>query len=164
MSDSIEDRLAKAVAHLEATKQAAARAQEQLSQASVTVRSRDRSVEVTVNAQGGLGEVKFLDGKYRTMGAAQLSASVMEATRQAQAEMARTVMETFRPLSETEGDRPYIEGSGIDWDDLFGPLMATVEEAETGRPSASDKLRDEIIEDGDSGNGAGTYGQKGAGR
>ncbi|MGO4750479.1 YbaB/EbfC family nucleoid-associated protein, partial [Streptomyces sp. 2MCAF27] len=94
MKDSIKDRLAKAVANLEETQMAVARAREQLSVASATVRSRDRSVEVTVNSQGQLSEVKFLDGKYRAMGAAQLSASVIEAAQQAQAEMAQMVLNT----------------------------------------------------------------------
>ncbi|WP_432036366.1 YbaB/EbfC family nucleoid-associated protein [Streptomyces cucumeris] len=149
MSESIKDRLAKAVAQLEETKKAVAHAQEQLSTASVTVRSRDRSVEVTVNAQGQLSEVKFLDGKYRSLGASQLSASVMEAARQAQARMAQTVLDTFRPLSETAGGRPHIEGSGVDWDQIFGPLTDTVARGASARGGASDGLRDEIHEDGE---------------
>lgn len=148
MTEPIEDRLAKARAHLEETQQAVARAQEQLSTAQATVRSRDRSVEVTVSAQGQLSEVKFLDGKYRTMGAAQLSASVMEAARQAQAEMAQTVLDAFQPLSERPRSlRPHIEGSGVDWDNIFGPLLDTVERGSAARRGASDKLRDEITED-----------------
>ncbi|MDW6059176.1 YbaB/EbfC family nucleoid-associated protein [Streptomyces sp. FXJ1.4098] len=149
MAESIKDRLAKAVANLEETKKAVARAQEQLSVASATVRSRDRSVEVTVNSQGQLSEVKFLDGKYRTMGAAQLSAAVIEAAQQAQAEMAQMVLNTFQPLSETPGARPHVEGSGVDWDQIFGPLTETIERGAAARRGASDKLRDEITEDGE---------------
>lgn len=153
MKESIKDRLAKAVANLEETQKAVALAREQLSVASATMRSSDRSVEVTVNAQGHLSEVKFLDGKYRTMGAAQLSASLIEAARQAQAEMAQTVLKTFQPLSETPGLRPQIEGSGVDWDEIFGPLIQTVERGAAARGGASDKLRDEITEDGETGHG-----------
>src|SRR4051794_38583986 len=106
MAESIKDRLAKAVANLKETQKAVTQAQEQLSTASATVRSRDRSVEVTVNSQGHLSEVKFLDGKYRTMGAAQLSAAVTEAAQRAQAEMAQKVLDAFQPLSERQGVRP----------------------------------------------------------
>ncbi|MFC4471790.1 YbaB/EbfC family nucleoid-associated protein [Streptomyces xiangluensis] len=153
MKESIQDRLAKAVANLEETQKAVANAREQLSAASATVRSRDRSVEVTVNAQGQFSEVKFLDGKYRTMGAAQLSASVIEAARLAQAEMARTVLDTFQPLSEGVGFGSDLEGSGVDWGEIFAPLTEAVERGAAARHGASDRLRDEITEDVETGNG-----------
>ncbi|ANW21398.1 YbaB/EbfC family nucleoid-associated protein [Streptomyces clavuligerus] len=149
MSEPIQERLAKAVARLEETRRAVADAERRLRDSSVTVRSRDRSVEVTVDARGRLADVRFLDGKYRTMGASQLAAAVLESARRGQAEMARTVLHTFQPLSETVGDRPHIEGSGVDWGDVFGPLLETVERGE-GRGGASDWLRDEITdEDGE---------------
>jgi DNA-binding protein YbaB len=151
MTDSIKDRLAKAIADMQETTKAVARAQDRLSRATATARSRDRSVEVTVDAQGQLSEVKFLDGKYRTMGAAQLAAAVMEAARQSQAEMARMVLDTFQPFSETVGDRPHIEGLGIDWDGIFGPLKDTAERGTSARHGTSDGLRDEIHEDGEKG-------------
>lgn len=150
--DSIVEKLAKATADLEETQKAAARAQQQLSAASATARSGDGSVEVVVNAQGQLGEVKFLNGKYRTMGAAQLSAAVLEATRQAHAQMARLVMDTFKPLADrTQEGRPAIEGMDIDWDRIFGPLVSTIERGTTARRKAGDGLRDEIDEDGERG-------------
>jgi DNA-binding protein YbaB len=150
-SESIKERLAKARADLEKTEKAVARAQEELSTASATVRSRDRTVEVTVNAQGQLSDVKFLDGKYRNMGAAQLSASLIEAARQAQAQMAQTVLNSFQPLSDVVGDMPRIEGMDVNWGKIFGPLTATVERASAQRRGAGDGLRDEIDEDGEKG-------------
>ncbi|MFI2378273.1 YbaB/EbfC family nucleoid-associated protein [Streptomyces sp. NPDC018964] len=151
MTEPIKERLARAMAQLEETRQAVDQAQQQLRTATVTVRSRDRSVEVTVNSQGHLGEVRFLGGKYRTMGAAQLSAAVAEAAHQAQADMARMVLEAFRPLSETPGVQPRIEGSGIEWEDVFGPLLDTVAKGADARRRADDRLRDEITEDGEKG-------------
>ncbi|WP_406263340.1 YbaB/EbfC family nucleoid-associated protein (plasmid) [Streptomyces chartreusis] len=151
MKDSISDRLAKAVVDLQETTSAVAHAQEQLRTTSVTVRSRDRSVEVTVNAQGHLSEVKFLDGKYRSMGAVQLSASLLEAAQQAQAEMAQLVLDAFQPLSERADGLPYVEGSGVDWGEIFGPLTETVERGAGARRGVSDKLRDEIADDPDKG-------------
>ncbi|MGW4034157.1 YbaB/EbfC family nucleoid-associated protein [Streptomyces sp. NPDC004838] len=149
MSEPIQERLAKAMAQLEETRQAVAAAEQRLRATSVTMRSRDRSVEVTVDAQGHLADVRFLDGKYRTMGAAQLAASVIEAARQGEAEMARTVMEAFRPLAESTGARPDVEGAGVDWDDVFGPLMESVKRGESARRGTDDRLRDEITEDGE---------------
>ncbi|MGW6455757.1 YbaB/EbfC family nucleoid-associated protein [Streptomyces sp. NPDC055078] len=149
MTEPIQVRLANAVARLEQTRQAVAATEERLRAASVTVRSRDRSVEVTVDAQGHLAEVRFLDGKYRAMGAAQLAAAVIEAAREGEAKMARTVMETFRPLADSIGDRPHVEGSRADWDNMFGPLLDSIERGETARRGAGDRLRDEITEDGE---------------
>ena len=150
--DPLVERLAKARADLEETQRAAARAQAQLSTASATARSRDGSVEVLVNAQGQLGEVKFLNGKYRTMGAAQLSASLLEAAGQAHAQMARMVLETFQPLADkTQENMPVIEGMDFDWGRVFGPLVSTVERGTTSRRKASDGLRDEIDEDAERG-------------
>jgi DNA-binding protein YbaB len=151
MTEPIKDRLARAIAELEETRQAVDRAEQRLRASTVTVRSRDRSVEVTVDAQGHLDDVRFLNGTYRTMGAAQLSAAVLEAARRAQADAARMVMDTFRPLSETAGLLPRIEGSGVEWDDVFGPLLHTVDKAEEARRRTGDGLRDEITEDGEKG-------------
>ncbi|MFJ4274316.1 YbaB/EbfC family nucleoid-associated protein [Streptomyces coelicoflavus] len=147
MNEPIEERLAKAMARLEETRNAVKGAEERLRRATATARSGDRSVEITVDAQGHLAEVRFLDGKYRTLGAAQLAASVVEAARRAQADMAQTVLDEFQPLSETQGERPHVEASGVDWDDIFGPLLHTVERGRDARPGASDRLRDEITED-----------------
>ncbi|MEW2396088.1 YbaB/EbfC family nucleoid-associated protein [Streptomyces sp. NPDC046862] len=148
MTESMQERLDRARAHLEQTQKAVADAKAHLSTASATVRSRDRSVEVTVNAQGHLGEVKFLDGKYRNMGATQLAASVLEASREAHAQMARTVMDAFRPFSDTPRDLlPRSEGVDTDWEGIFGPLMDTVRRGAAARGGASDHLRDEITED-----------------
>src|SRR4051794_8377132 len=94
MDESIEQRLAQAMAELEATEAAVARAEQELSSATCTVRSPDRAVEVTVSSQGDLTALKFLDGKYRTMAASQLAACVLEAAQEARALMARRVMAT----------------------------------------------------------------------
>ncbi|MFJ9590982.1 YbaB/EbfC family nucleoid-associated protein [Streptomyces acidicola] len=150
MTESMRERLDRARAHLEQTQKAVADAKAQLNNASATAQSRDRSVEVTVNAQGHLSGVKFLDGKYRNMGATQLAASVLEASQQAHAQMARTVMDAFRPVSDNPRDLlPRSEGVDMDWEGVFGPLMDTVKRAANERGGASDHLRDEITEDAD---------------
>ncbi|MFD8381501.1 YbaB/EbfC family nucleoid-associated protein [Streptomyces sp. NPDC059679] len=147
--ESIKDQLARAMADMERTQQAVAQAKAQLRTASVTVRSRDRAVEATVGAQGQLADVKFLDGRYRTMGAAQLTASVLEAVTQAQAQMAQTVMDTFRPLSDSVTGAPRLDGVGIEWDEIFAPLADTASKGRAAHARSSDRLRDEIHEDGD---------------
>jgi hypothetical protein len=148
VENEFAERLAKARAELEATRAAVAQTEQRLRQESTTVLSRDRSVEVTVGPQGELTQLKFLDGRYRTMGAAQLAASVLEAVQQGRAQMARQVMEAFQPLAARHIARPdAAPGTGIDWERIFGPLAAAAE-PERGRRAVGDRLRDEIEEDG----------------
>lgn len=146
MKESIEQRLAQAMAELAATEAAVARAESELSGASCTVRSQDRSVEVTVTAQGDLQALKFLDGKYRTMAASQLAVSVLETVQEARAQMARRVMRTFEPFTAASSGVPELTGVDVDWNRIFGPGVLEGPRAEEGRPSAR-RLRDEISDD-----------------
>jgi DNA-binding protein YbaB len=134
------------MAELEATQAAVARAEEQLSHASYTVRSQDRAVEITVGPQGELTGLKFLDGKYRTMAASQLAASVLEAAGRARTQMSRRVMETFEPLTRPSATVPDLNGIDIDWAKIFGPQVLEDPQTAAGRASSA-RLRDEINED-----------------
>ncbi|WP_432164265.1 YbaB/EbfC family nucleoid-associated protein [Streptomyces tendae] len=145
---SISDRLAEAMAELEATEKAVAEAERQLRDASVTLRSKDRAVEVTVTAQGELTGVRFLDNKYRTMAASELAASVLGVIGRARTQMARRVMHTMEPLIEPSKKVPELTGVDIDWVKIFGPGVVEDEDApRTTRRRGSRKLRDEISED-----------------
>ncbi|MDQ0790856.1 DNA-binding protein YbaB [Streptomyces sp. B3I7] len=144
-SESIEQRLAKAMAELEATEAAVAQAEGQLAHAEATVRSADRAVEVTVTAQGDLTSVTFLDGKYRTMPAGQLAASVLEAVQEARARMARKVMATFEPFTQPNPEASELSGFDVDWNKIFGP--GVLEGPKGDRRRGSGRLRDEISED-----------------
>ncbi|MCZ9345584.1 YbaB/EbfC family nucleoid-associated protein, partial [Streptomyces sp. TRM76130] len=119
-SESIEQRLAKAMAELKATETAVARAESELAHAEETVRSADRAVEVTVSAQGDLTALTFLDDKYRTMPAGQLGASVLEAVQEARARMARHVMSTLEPFTQANPEAPELSGFDVDWNRIFG--------------------------------------------
>ncbi|MGI5197944.1 YbaB/EbfC family nucleoid-associated protein [Streptomyces sp. CA-288835] len=145
MSESIEDRVAEAMAHLKATEEAVAQAQGELNAASVTAHSADRSVRVTVGAKGELTSLEFLDGKYRNMAASQLSASVLEAANEARAEMARRVVDTLDPLTRMTSRGMAPERMGVDWGSVFGSLLS--ETAVEKRPTAMSRFRDEIHED-----------------
>ncbi|GAB2915318.1 MULTISPECIES: YbaB/EbfC family nucleoid-associated protein [Streptomyces] len=143
--EPVEERLARAMEALEATRAAVADAEQRLREASVTVTSKDRSVEVTVGARGELRSLRFHDGKYRSMAPAQLSAVLMETIGQARTRMSQQVVDTYRPISESVPRLPGVPGAEIDWDGLLGP------DAEGGGPAARRKqgssLRDEIVED-----------------
>ncbi|MFF3503124.1 YbaB/EbfC family nucleoid-associated protein [Streptomyces sp. NPDC003247] len=143
--EPVEDRLAQALQALESTRAAVADAERRLREASVTVTSKDRSVEVTVGAQGELRALRFQDGKYRSMAPAQLSAVLMETIGRARARMARQVVDTYRPISESVPRITDMPGAEIDWDRLFG--SATDEDGSAARKKQGGRLRDEIVED-----------------
>ncbi|WP_299531518.1 YbaB/EbfC family nucleoid-associated protein [uncultured Streptomyces sp.] len=146
MKESIEQRLAQAMAELAQTEAAVARAESELIDAHCSVRSQDRAVEVTVSAQGDLTELKFLDGKYRTMAASQLAVSVLEAVQEARAQMARRVMRTFEPFTAASPSVPELTGVDVDWNKVFGP--GVLEGPSSGGARASSRrLRDEIGEE-----------------
>ncbi|MBZ9645409.1 YbaB/EbfC family nucleoid-associated protein [Streptomyces sp. PSKA30] len=64
------------------------RAREQMRALSVTARSRDGVVEVTVGANGHAAGIRFVDNRFRGMAAPQLGDSVLEALTTARAEVA----------------------------------------------------------------------------
>ncbi|MBU6533102.1 YbaB/EbfC family nucleoid-associated protein [Streptomyces sp. NPDC057245] len=145
MSQPIEDRVARARARLKTVEDATASAQSELDAASVSARSADRSVRVSVGAKGELTGLEFLDGRYRTMAAAQLSAAVLEATNLARAEMARRVVDTLEPLTRLTAWDDVPDRVGVDWKSVFGSLLT--ETAAPKGPTAMSRLRDEIVED-----------------
>ncbi|MEU9386040.1 YbaB/EbfC family nucleoid-associated protein [Streptomyces sp. NPDC048279] len=150
MKDDMAQRIAQARADLEATREAVMRAEQELRTASTRVLSRDRAVEVTVGPQGELSDLRFLDGKYRTMGASELAATILDAVGQGRAQMAHRVMDTFGPLTTRHQATDEFRGMDIEWNQLFGPLIAATEGA-SEEQSATDRLRDEIHEDPENG-------------
>lgn len=144
---SVEQRLAEAMAELEATQAGVAKAEAELREASVTVRSKDRAVEVTVGHQGELIGLRFLDGKYRTMAAAELAGAVLESATRARTLMSRRVMETFEPFTRPSANVPELPGVDIDWAKIFGPAVLDDPHAGPSRQQGARGLRDEINED-----------------
>ncbi|MDJ1134913.1 YbaB/EbfC family nucleoid-associated protein [Streptomyces iconiensis] len=153
MSEPLQERIAQAAAELEAARAAVERAQTDLSQASATVRSKDRVVEATVEAQGGLTGLKFLDNKHQNMTGPQLAASVMEAVQQGRAQMAHRVMDTFAPFTQPGPEGSVRRGLDLDWNRIFGSALSGGGQPGSGR-AGRDRLRDEIHED-DEGDGNG---------
>ncbi|WP_405389897.1 YbaB/EbfC family nucleoid-associated protein [Streptomyces sp. NBC_01102] len=149
LREPMEQRVAKAMAELAAVEAAVARAEGDLRDTSLTVRSRDRTVEVTVGPQGELMGLRFLDSRYRNMPGAQLAASVLEAVEQGRAQMAHRVREIFEPLTRPTGVAPEFGGFDVDWDRILGPAYGSA--GGVGGRSSSDRLRDEIHDDSDDG-------------
>ncbi|GAA2328120.1 YbaB/EbfC family nucleoid-associated protein [Streptomyces cuspidosporus] len=146
MSEPMQERIAQAMAELQATQAAVARAEAELRQASATVRSSDRVVEATVGAQGELTGLKFLDNKHQNMTGPQLASSIMEAVRQGRAQMARRVMDTFAPFTQPGPEGSMRRGIDLDWNRVFGSALDGGGQAGSGR-SQRNRLLDEIDED-----------------
>ncbi|AWW43377.1 YbaB/EbfC family nucleoid-associated protein [Streptomyces cadmiisoli] len=144
--DSMQQRLAEAMEQLSATETAVARAEEELLGSSCTVKSTDRSVEVTVDAQGSLVAMRFLGGLYRDMTAPELAASVLEAVERGRTIMARQVMSVLDPLTRALPAIPEMPGLTVDWGKIFGPGVLA-EPDDTDVRYSQRKLRDEISED-----------------
>lgn len=144
---SYERRLAEAMAELDATRAAVARAEAELAEAAVTVRSKDRSVEVTVGPQGELTGLRFLEDRYRTMAAGQLAASVLAAAREARGLMARQVMDAFEPFTRPSTGVPELTGVDVDWAGIFGPAVLEEQPARGAGHRRRDDIGDEITED-----------------
>ncbi|QLH26634.1 YbaB/EbfC family nucleoid-associated protein [Streptomyces sp. Rer75] len=147
MTEPLQERIAQAMAELQATQAAVARAEADLRQASTTVRSNDRVVEATVGGQGELTGLKFLDNKHQNMTGPQLASSIMEAVQQGRAQMARRVMDTFEPFTRPGPEGSMYRGVDLDWNRVFGSALDGGQ-AGSGRASKN-RLRDEIHEDTD---------------
>jgi len=93
------------------------RAQEQMRALSVTARSRDGVVEVTVGADGRASGVRFVDRRYREMAAPQVADSVQEALRTAGGEAAARVTAVWMSASF----RPLVSAEPVPWDEPVAP-------------------------------------------
>ncbi|MEV0490194.1 YbaB/EbfC family nucleoid-associated protein [Streptomyces atratus] len=129
---SLEERLAMAIADLDASERAAAQAQEQVRGMRVSATSKDRCVEVTVAGTGEMASIRFLESRYRSMAAAQLAASVMEAFDKARSLASRDVTEAVKPLTDSVNalssmpgmpELPGIPGTQADWGALIGQFL-----------------------------------------
>ena len=142
-----EQRLAEAMAELDATRAAVAHAEAELAEAAVTVRSKDRSVEATVGPQGELTGLRFLEDRYRTMAAGQLASSVLEAAAEARGLMARQVMDLFAPFTVPSERVPELTGVDVDWAKVFGPAVLEDRPGRDAGRRRHDDIGDEITED-----------------
>ncbi|GAA2030357.1 hypothetical protein GCM10009839_32580 [Catenulispora yoronensis] len=99
-------RLEEALAGIEERRAGLDRARASLADAETSSTSRDHVVTVTVSARGVLQRVKFNGTRYRSMPAAELENSIVEAVAAARAEMAGRVTEVFRPFLPEGSDLP----------------------------------------------------------
>ncbi|MER7183289.1 YbaB/EbfC family nucleoid-associated protein [Streptomyces hyaluromycini] len=130
MSESLQHQFAQAMAEFEKQREALVRAREEISAVSVTARSKDRAVEVTLGADGSPSGLRFLGNKHQTMSGKALAASVLEAMARARTELTAQVRARF---DEVAGPGIGVAGGGTEAVDklagsglekLMGPLTA----------------------------------------
>ncbi|MFD9053159.1 YbaB/EbfC family nucleoid-associated protein [Streptomyces zaomyceticus] len=141
MEESWEEQMARMQAELDATKAAVEQIESDLTKSQETVRSSDRTVEVTVGPQGNLVGLTFLENKYRTMSAAALSATILETTEKARGNMTRKVMEAFQPVM---GNLP--KESAAHLENLWGKITGADGAQRPGGQRPSRALHDELHE------------------
>jgi hypothetical protein len=130
VKDELQQQLDQAMAEFEQQRQALIKARDEVATVEVTVRSRDRAVEVTLGADGGPRALRFIDNKHKTMSGQELAASVLEVMRVAREELAVRVkagfdeaVGTVRGNGRTGPAVPdRLDGLGLD--KLLDPLRA----------------------------------------
>lgn len=111
MNDSLQQQLDQAMDEFEQRRQALIRARETIAAISVTVRSKDRAVEVTLGSGGEPTGLRFLDNKHKTMSGQALASSVLEAMSVARGELGKRVRAEFDSVA---GAKTGGVGSGLD--------------------------------------------------
>ncbi|MYS20625.1 hypothetical protein GA0115240_12163 [Streptomyces sp. DvalAA-14] len=140
MNDELQQQLDQALAEFEQQRLALIQAREQIATVEVTVRSRDRAVEVTVGADGGPKALRFIDNKHKAMSGQELAASVLEVMRVAREELALRVRAGFdEAVGAARGtgtggpaQEPVDRLDGLGLDRLLDPLRAPGGPLDTG--------------------------------
>ncbi|MEW1547911.1 YbaB/EbfC family nucleoid-associated protein [Streptomyces tsukubensis] len=171
MSNPMEEQLAEALAEFEETRSRLEQASAEAARISVTVTSKDRSVEATVGAQGELKNLRFPTSRYRSMAPAELAGTLMATITRARTEAASQLLDLYRPFGPVPGLSAEAEGgfAPMSWDELLAPLREEGLDvsATTIAPRSAGALFDELIDDDTEDGGAtGATGgpREGAGR
>jgi DNA-binding protein YbaB len=116
--------VAEAMAKLEAHQRKMLAAREELTGATASVRSPDRTLTAVVDMRGELRELKLHTEDYRSMAPAQLESLIVKTVQAARAQAAERVAEKFAPfLGSAAAIRESISGDK-ETDDLYAPLRA----------------------------------------
>jgi DNA-binding protein YbaB len=125
VSDSLQQQLDQAMAEFEQRRQALIKARDEIAAVEVTVRSKDRAVEVTLGSDGGATGLRFLDNKHTTMSGQALASSVLEAMTLAREELNIRVRAGFDAVAgpgRIAGRPDRLDGLGLN--QLLDPLRA----------------------------------------
>ncbi|MER5888284.1 YbaB/EbfC family nucleoid-associated protein [Streptomyces sp. NPDC001941] len=147
----MEERLAEALAEFEESRARLAEAAQAAARVSATVTAKDRSVEVTMGAQGELTRIRFPSDAYRGMPPAQLAGVLTSTINEARARAAEQLAEIYRPFGALPRLSDDAEGgvTELDWKEMFAPfreegILTPPAEAPRGSSGA---LLDELVEE-----------------
>ncbi|WP_176930749.1 YbaB/EbfC family nucleoid-associated protein [Actinacidiphila guanduensis] len=90
--------------------------------ATMSVRSKDRILTVTVTGQGELKDIQFHSTDYAAMAPAQLSAVLVETINSARKELSEKIRGLFSPLENGGSALRSVLTGGSDLDRMVGPL------------------------------------------
>ncbi|MFF4168847.1 YbaB/EbfC family nucleoid-associated protein [Streptomyces sp. NPDC001744] len=152
MSNPLEERLAEALAEFEETRARLDEAAAEAARISVTVTSKDRTVEATVGAQGELTGLRFPTSRYRTMAPAELANVLMGTIASARSQAASRLLDVYRPFGPVPGLNPDAEGgfAPVEWDELLAPLRLDPElvvPSSRSTATSGGALLDELVDD-----------------
>ncbi|MFE4758560.1 YbaB/EbfC family nucleoid-associated protein [Streptomyces sp. NPDC056704] len=99
MDESLRQQLEQAMSEFTRQQESLVKAKQELSELSVTMRSKDRAVEVTVGPQGEPTALRFLNSRHQAMSGQALATSVLEVMAAARQEIADQVAARFEAFS-----------------------------------------------------------------
>ena len=122
MTSPLQEQLNVAMAEVHEYQGKLLAARQEAMDATVSVRSKDRLITVTVAGQGDVKEIKFHSTGYAGMPAAQLSAVLVETIAKAREELSAKVRGAFAPLSGAGTSIRESMLGGSELGELMGPL------------------------------------------
>lgn len=123
MNSNLQAQLDKAMHELTAQQQRIQDLEEQLRSKTVTVRSKDRMVSVTVDSSGGMSKLEFHDERYRSMARAELADAIVRVFSEARNAMNTQVNELVEPsVGEMDSLRESLHDSSS-WGEFLAPLL-----------------------------------------
>lgn len=123
MGTSLRDQLDEALGELQAHQRKMVEIRDEMRKATATVRSKDRTLSVTVGSRGEVREIAFHGDGYRRMAPAELSATLIETLNQAGAELAGRVRGAFGPHQHVGRRIRESMTGGTELDEFLAPLV-----------------------------------------
>lgn len=136
MSWPMQDQMEKAISDLRAQQERLRTFQTELNEMSLTVLSKNRMVEATVNSSGTLTALAFKGNRYRTLAPAELAKLVVETVTQAQTEARTAMLAKAAALMPGSLRMPDFGSGGLDLDEMFDSAIEQAQQPLAGQEGA----------------------------
>ncbi|MFE4451356.1 YbaB/EbfC family nucleoid-associated protein [Streptomyces sp. NPDC056796] len=136
VASTLQEQLGEMTEGLLAHRDRLLKTQAEVAARTTTVRSKDRSMSVTVGARGDVREIKFHTEDYRRLDPARLGKAVLDIVGKAQEQAGREAYEAFAPLRGAGAAMRRSMESGSALEGLLAPLRAAApgSQGEAGTP------------------------------